>query len=181
MFLVLVQLLKRPKEAKTGELNLSSERLELVQAMIDFMYQHRYSVKGLKDHIGVYILADQYNVEGLMEWSVEALKWVFFEGPDMTWTKAPDELPNWTVSDLVEVVRYLWDEANPTHIALRRCIMQVIWQHKKLLLRHQIFRSLINDGGDFVLEYIEGFKQPAKIVKDPLESEDFNALEEVQW
>ena len=52
---------------------------------------------------------------------------------------------------------------------MRRVVMKAIWKHKKLLLSYQTFRELIKDGGEFVLEFTEGFKQPAIILEEPPE------------
>jgi len=158
------QSLNQKKEANTGVVDLSSEKVEYVKALIDYMYLQTYSAGHLEDHIRIFILADQYNVQSLMEHALENVGRTLSDVPAKNWHFPLDRLPNWTVEGVVEMISLLWHEPSPAHLMMRRCIMRAIWKHRKLLLSYQVFRDLIMEGGEFVLEFVEGFKQPAMIM-----------------
>ncbi|KAE8833852.1 hypothetical protein PTNB85_03775 [Pyrenophora teres f. teres] len=133
------------KEASADSMDIHDDNPDHFEAMLRYIYTEKFELAldasafemSFLFSIGVYILADKYDVEGLGEEAVQHFgckEWRCLEG---TCDRTP------TPPDAVSMIQAYYETCNIADSKMGFRIAAFVLSHMKTFLRHPLFRNLI--------------------------------------
>ncbi|KAL8790913.1 MAG: hypothetical protein Q9213_000338 [Squamulea squamosa] len=144
------------REGKAGSIDLKEENPSVINKLVHYLYNCDYhepddgeicrDTGKLAVNATMYTIGDRFLLNGLK---------------DLAKAKFAAALPDgWNKENLLDIIRFIYDNTLSDDRGLRECLLPILTQHKDSLRSDSAFMDVVKNYGEFAIDVIDAWTKP---------------------